>query len=311
MQSKIKMLVGLLLVILCLWLVLFYFDWNILKDMGILIVMHPALLIFMIFVYLQAFFLRAYAWYLYMQKRVLYKVCLSGVFYSMLFNHLLPFKGGDLVRIGIVVLQNENKMKKDEVIHSVLVMRFLDVFILAAISACGGLLLFQNVFIARPFVYIALLAGGLLAFIFLIANKCFKDFYTRHWRLLKAGLIGKQGFYIVSIVIISWFLEGIVLFGVLMDHSNPITWLQAVWVNSLTVGGQFFQITPGGLATYEAMMSFGLKALNVPYATGLAAAVVTHLFKFIFSFIVGIIAFTLHPLDVTRIRSLLKERGFS
>lgn len=309
--NKVKFIIGTVLILVFVWLVSTYFDFQTIKDIGMFIIKHPFLLVSMFFVYLSAFLIRAYAWYLYMQKRVLFKVCVSGVFYSMFFNHLLPFKGGDLVRIGVVLLERGRKIKKDEVIHSVIVMRLLDLIVLVSITAIGLFFTFQNVFLSPTILVGILILFSMLLLFFFLAKSKFQNFYQRQLNLLIKGLTGFRGIFLILTIICSWFFEGIIVFGFLIYSSNAITIYEAIWVNSLTVGGQFFQITPGGAATYEAIMTFGLKVLSVSFATGLSVALISHLFKFIFSFIVGAFAYIMLPIDITRICSLFKERGFS
>ena len=57
----------------------------------------------------------------------------------------------------------------------------------------------------------------------------------------------------------SWICEAFVIYEI----ANSLTFLQAVWVNSVTIAGQVFQLTPGGLGTYETVMTFALRALGV------------------------------------------------
>jgi len=282
-----------------------------LKEIGMFVIEQPFLLFAMISVYLSSFLLRAYAWYLYMQKKVFFKTCVSGIFYSMFFNHLLPFKGGELVRIGTVLLEKKRKLNKDEVIHSVIVMRLLDVLTLISITAIGFFLMFNRVYLSS-YVIVGLLFPFVIVvtFFFLTKNKL-QSFYKRHLNFFLNGFRGIKGIFTILMVICSWIFEGIVVMGLLMNSPNAISFLEAIWVNSLTVGGQFFQVTPGGAATYETIMTFGLKILGISYSTGLSVAIISHLFKYIFSFVVGTIAFKLQPIDLTNIRSLFKERGFS
>ncbi|WP_243291199.1 lysylphosphatidylglycerol synthase transmembrane domain-containing protein [Bacillus sp. FJAT-47783] len=306
--NNLKRIIGFTLFFLCIWLIVNYFDLQSFINLSRFIVDHPTLLTGMFFLYLTAFLLRAYAWFLYIGKRVSYKVCVSGVFYSMFVNHLLPFKGGDLVRIGIGTLHSPQNMKADEIIHSVVMMRIVDVCILAIFSAFGLYVWIHEVIISIRWLYVLGICGLLTFFLFFTFKTKLKGFVMRHLTIMKNGLRGMKGVVILFSIIFSWILEGFVLYFILLGEPTSITITEAVWVNSLTVGGQFFQVTPGGIATYEAMMTFSLNIVHVPYTTAFSAAILTHLFKFIFSFFVGFIAYLLVPIKREKITEFLRSK---
>lgn len=306
--NNLKRIIGFSLIFICIWLIVKHFDLQSLLQLCRFIAEHPILLMGMFFLYFVAFLLRAYAWFLYIGKRVSFTVCVSGVFYSMFVNHILPFKGGDLVRIGIATIHTDSKAKADEIIHSVIMMRIIDMCILAIFSAFGIYVWIHEVIISNLWIYVLVICGLLTLFLIIILKTQLKDFVMRHLSLIKNGLRGMKGNVILISVIFSWFLEGFVLYFILLGKPNSISVTEAVWVNSLTVGGQFFQVTPGGIATYEAMMTFGLNIVHVPYSTAFSAAIVTHLFKFIFSFIVGFIAYVLVPIKREKINEFLRTK---
>ena len=89
----------------------------------------------------------------------------------------------------------------------------------------------------------------------------------------------------------SWVLEGIVIWIVVRSLGETIDWPTAIGINSLTIAGQIFNVTPGGIGTYESIMSFLLQSIGFPVALALEIAIITHLLKFLYSYLLGGIAF--------------------
>ncbi len=87
----------------------------------------------------------------------------------------------------------------------------------------------------------------------------------------------------------------------------PLSFWQAVWVNSATVSGQVAQVAPGGLGTYESVMAFALAQLETPWGTAYTAAVLTHAFKFLFSYAAGALVLVFSPSDWRAVRSIWKK----
>ncbi|KHF29773.1 hypothetical protein LR68_01558 [Anoxybacillus sp. BCO1] len=109
--------------------------------------------------------------------------------------------------------------------------------------------------------------------------------HKQHWNMIWKS---RRFVPIVVAVVFSWICEAVVLFEMAKMVAFPLSFAQSLWVNSMTVGGQIFQMTPGGLATYEAVMAFALTRIHPYWEQAYALALVTHLFKFLFSYVVGL-----------------------
>jgi uncharacterized membrane protein YbhN (UPF0104 family) len=263
-------------------------------------------LLLMTICYLLAFIFRAIAWEKYGNEKRPFKIYLYALFYSLFFNHILPIKAGDLFRVG--VLAKEENVTWDTAMHSVVVMRVLDLLCLGLFSFLGALLL--SVSLSYSFflnLVVALLLGGCIVLFYLM--KARHSFYTKHMSLLQEALFHKKAMVIISLVALSWVLEAAVLFSVVRAINLDITFLNAVWVNSLTVASQVFQFAPGGLITYESTMSFALAQTEMSWKDAYHIAIITHGYKFLFSFLVGGITFLLHPISIEHLKLWKRKRG--
>lgn len=263
----------------------------------------PFVLLLIFLSYFLAFLARGIAWKMYLKNRASLKTCMYGLFYSLLLNHILPVKAGDLARIGILKAR-EQRIPADEAFHSVIVLRLLDTAILF-MMAFAGLAFLElpiNAAVLIPFI-----AGGtMLIFILLMI---FRKFFIKHLYLLKSAFSGWHGISILALTLISWVLEAGVIYGVVQNGNNDFHFIQAVWVNSITVAGQIFQITPGGIASYEAVMTFALGAAGLGAEKAYSAAIITHGLKYIFTFIVGAAALAAYPVPIHLLKKWTRERG--
>lgn len=255
----------------------------------------PLLILLIFVVYLVSFMLRAEAWRRYLGKSVKYISCLEGVLLSLFVNHITPLKVGDAVRIGILVLK-EKHIKPDISAHSVIVLRALDMSVLMLYSITG-LIVFSKSFLFRNsfiLLFIGLLIGtlGLVLFV-----KYCPKWIKKHITLLKNNLTGKNFIAIFTLTALSWVLEAAVVWGVALSIESRLTVFDAIWVNSITIGGQVFQITPGGLSTYESVMTAALTSIHYPAKDGYIVAILTHSFKFIFSYTIGLLLMIQNPIS--------------
>jgi len=116
-------------------LCVFFLDLKAINRQLLTLLHHPFTLAGMALLYGMAFCLRAFAWKWYVNKDVAFSVFLYAQFYSLFINHVLPVKAGDAVRIGL--LAKEKDVQWDESLHSVVVMRSLDLLVLAAYAGIG------------------------------------------------------------------------------------------------------------------------------------------------------------------------------
>src|SRR4051794_13536241 len=114
-----------LILIVFVFLTFHYFDGKQVWKGLLELLEHPFLLVTIWIVYFLSFCLKAWAWQLYLKGRARFSTCLLGILYSLLVNHLLPIKVGDLVRAKILSMRDD-KVNDEEAFHSVFVLRVLD-----------------------------------------------------------------------------------------------------------------------------------------------------------------------------------------
>lgn len=298
--------VGVLLTSFFIFFSIVYFDLSYIKLIVKNLLNEPGWFILISIGYAASFILRALAWWLYLNKRLLFKDCLDAIWYSLFINHLLPFKVGDVVR-GYYITKITNRVNWDESLHSVIVLRAVDIITLILFSGLGLFLLFGKItFNVTFFLYTSIVIIGVGLF-FLMKGK-WSQWFSKHINLVKEAFLGKYSFIIICCILFSWILEGVVVFGLASIFPVSLSYLRAVWANSLTVGGSVFQIAPGGLATYESIMTFALTNLNIAGEESYSLALLSHGYKFLFSYIVGVYVMISSPLRVTTILREIKKR---
>ncbi|MCA1031976.1 flippase-like domain-containing protein [Bacillus timonensis] len=269
---------------------------------------NPWTILIMVTLYFSAFLLRAYAWRVYLAEKVALLTCLYGLFYSLLINHLLPIKVGDLVRIGVIT-KKEN-ISLDEAAHSVFMMRLLDMLTLLTFSAAGIFYLSMQFSLQLPLLLTMVAVSiSVFAFIILFLYKKKNILFKKHLSLFNNAFNHRNAPKMLLAIILSWALEGVVILGVAQAFQSHISIVEAIWVNSLTVGGQVFQITPGGIATYETVMTFGLVALGMSWEQSYSFSVLSHVFKFLFSYIMGIFVLIKLPIHIQEMKRWIRRKG--
>ncbi|MFD2614287.1 lysylphosphatidylglycerol synthase transmembrane domain-containing protein [Paenibacillus gansuensis] len=256
--------------------------------------------------YLAAFLLRAWAWQLYLKGKASFGACLSGLLYSLLFNHLLPVKAGDGLRVFYIA---RNGVPWGEALRSTVVLRVLDLLVLGGMAA-GGAVLYGFDLSYRFLGYCA--AGGIafLSVLLLLIRSGRVSFLSGEalWSMIRS-FRGPRGIGLFLLTAASWVLEAGVLLGTVEITGLSLSALEAVWVNAVTIAGQSFQMTPGGLGTYEAVMSFALVQTGLEGKQAYAAALLSHGYKFAFSFAAGLAVWLVSPLPLRDYRLFQSKKG--
>ncbi|WP_394137567.1 lysylphosphatidylglycerol synthase transmembrane domain-containing protein [Cytobacillus oceanisediminis] len=302
-KSKKKYMISVFIVISFLILSYFYFDGDKILVSLRAVFSHPFALLIIMGIYLLSFILKAFAWKLYLRGIPRLSTCLMGVLYSLFINHVLLVKAGDLVRIGVMKTR-EKKIHASEAVNSVIVLRAIDLASLI-VMAFAGIFAFEIKIRFSLVLLLAALAAGIILLVLL--KKTLPKKLGEQYHLLKETMLGKNGILIFLFTFTSWILEAAVVFVTIILIANPITPLEAVWVNSMTVAGQIFQITPGGLANYEAVMAFALNAIGTDLQTGYTIALLTHGIKFLFSYMSGAIVLIMYPIKFNTIIQWVKK----
>jgi uncharacterized membrane protein YbhN (UPF0104 family) len=283
-----------------------YFDLSIMSKQLKSLIFNYEWLVILTISYLLAFVMRAMAWKWYRDVGVPFKIYLYALFYSLLFNHLLPVKVGDLIRVG--VLAKEKQSSWDTAMHTVIMMRIIDLVCLAIFASIGAVLLSVSLIysiIMAVLIVMAILGG--LALLYIIHKK--PPFLIKHIEIVKEAFYYKKSILIFGLVAISWILEAVVVLGVIQSIQYEIPFWESIWVNSITITSQVFQFAPGGLGTYESTMSFALAQIGFSWQDAYHIAIITHAYKFLFSFLVGGITYMLHPISASQLIKWRRQKG--
>jgi len=302
--KTIKFIGSLLIVSFFFYLTFHYFDgewiWKGIKA----IIQSPIILFAILTLYLLSFCLKAIAWKVYLNGRPRFLTCLLGVLYSLLVNHLLPIKAGDLVRMKIMSTRDD--ISGEDAAHSVIILRLLDMIFLIGFTIIGLFVLGVDFQISIPLIMVGCI-GLVLALV--VVLRFFPVFLRRQFELFKQAFSGKNGVVISAAIGLSWILEAAVLYGTVIIYNGDLSMIEAVFANSVTVSGQIFQITPGGIANYESFLVFALRLFGFTIQEGYTIAIVTHAVKFFFSYGAGAMAVFIYPIPFKTVLSWIKVRG--
>lgn len=312
MKVKSRFIIRMLALV---WLVVFiaitwvWFDQQVLVQLWQKLVMQPQWLLFMFILYLGSFILKAEAWRRYVEPRAPLRIYFHGLIYSLLVNHLSPIKVGDLVRTGVLMKAGEKSW--DDALHSVAVMRLLDLFVLGVFAGVGTLWLGLE----ASWLWILIFLAGMIIVVF--GYKIFGDkmsgikrlpFLQKHLSHLNATLISSKGRMILALVAVSWVCEAGVVYGVVRILQLHLPFIAMIWVNSITIAGQVFHITPGAIGTYESTLSGSLVVLGIDWKAAYAAAILSHGFKFIFSYSLGLYSLIRMPIQWNEMKQWFTHR---
>src|SRR3954467_11734608 len=302
--KTIKFIGSLLIVSFFFYLTFHYFDgewiWKGIKA----IIQSPIILFTILTLYLLSFCLKAIAWKVYLNGRPRLSTCLLGVLYSLFVNHLLPIKAGDLVRMKIMSTRED--ISGEDAAHSVIILRLLDMICLIGFTLIGLFVLEVDFKIPISLITIGSIV---LVLAIVIVVRFFPAFLKRQFELFKQAFRGRNGMVIFTAIGFSWILEGVVLYGTVIVYNGNLSILEAVFANSVTVSGQIFQITPGGIANYESFLVFSLRLFGFTIQEGYTIAIVTHAVKFFFSYAAGVMGVFIYPIPFKTVLSWISVRG--
>jgi uncharacterized membrane protein YbhN (UPF0104 family) len=266
---------------------------------------HPDLIVLMTLGYGAAFWLRSLAWSSQLGGRVPVRQLWHFHHIGLLLNHLLPIKGGELARAAL--LRAKHRYSWGEALLAVGTNRLLDVAGLLFIAGVSLLL------VAPPQVRAwygdgvgtwALLAVLLMIALLLgyVMAKAIRSRFLERY----LDLLVKQPYWFaaLALTVAGWLLEAVVVWSVVTALQGELGVAQALLVHVLTIVGQTFHVTPGGIGTYEAVMSTLLhQVAGHTLSFALQVAIVSHGYKFLYSFVVGGLSawrLSLLPLDFFR-----------
>ena len=287
----------------------------------------PGILVVMTIGYGCSFILKALAWRLYVGREREDKLAsyVYALLVSLFVNHVLPIKLGDLARTGM--LARFARMRWDDALHSVAVMRLLDMASLLLIGSIGAAVLGLE---ASPRLVALLIGFMLLAvlgslWVYHAGKHVNEDqklrhagrnkmlallpFFKRHLERLGGVIRSRRGALISLLTLGSWAMEAVVVYGVIHALHLNIGFLQAVWANGMTIAGQLFHVTPGGIGTYETTLSASLGILGMNGAQAYTVSLLSHGYKFVFAYSAGLASLLLAAVSWSELRQWLSLRG--
>lgn len=307
-MNKLKRIVfrviKVVIAVLFVWLSLHAFDLQYILKQVSGIVRNGYIVLAMVICYFLAFVLKAKAWQLYINQSIGFKPYLDGVFYSLFVNHLLPIKGGELVRVGY--LAQWKKVGWGLAFSSVVTMRMLDIALLGSVALIGTIYLGLSISLVFVIVLLSIIIG-IVVIIFGMKPKWWSILLNQLHSIVYT-LWSPKGIFLFCLIIVSWCLEAVVLLAVTTQFGISVSYLASLWVNSFTIAGQVFHFSPGGIGTYESFMSFALTNVNVHFKEAYAIAIVTHGFKFLFSFGIGLYLLLFAPISLNKLSLWLKRK---
>ncbi|MDQ0215439.1 uncharacterized membrane protein YbhN (UPF0104 family) [Oikeobacillus pervagus] len=265
---------------------------------------HPLFISLGLMFYFISFLLKGIAWKWYVGKGFSLSTAMIGIWYSLLVNHLLPIKVGDLFR-SYVFYKREKHLDFSLCLQSVVIMRLFDIFSLIIIVSLG-LFLVPLYFQFSMLPLVMMISGGIVL-AFIIITK-FPDFFHKQYSFFQQTFFQWKTIPVFFLIFISWLMEAAVLMTVVSALGSSIHVVTAIWVNSITIIGQTFQMTPGGIANYETIMSLAMKTVDFPVEFGMITALISHGLKFLFSFFIGFIAWMIYPITFGEVGKWQKER---
>ena len=231
----------------------------------------PAALLGALVLYAGAFALRSWAW-----VRVLptlpYGQSWAALHVSLLGNHVLPFRLGEALRVTSVLRRTD--LPAGPVTASAVALRGADLLAVLGLAAVAAGALPRWGWLAAA--ALVVLAAGALAWL------------VRQKRRGAAVRLPGPGVALAATV--AWLLEAAVMLAAAQAAGIDLTYPQAVAVTAVTIAAQTVAVTPGGIGGYEAAATAALVGFGAGAGPALAAALVAHATKTLYSLVVGGIA---------------------
>ncbi len=268
-------LISFLFIAMFIWMTVQHFNAQLLFDLMHTLVSQPWHASYMFIMYGLAFVLRAMAWKWYLPQ-ARFQTCIDGLFASLFINHIFRLKLAMLLALAYAQGEIASRLR---LLPSLSLYYAFSICLFYFLCFFGAVVYMHTVI--RSAVIFPLVFGGIVMLFFVLRriDLSWLQKHKQHWNMIWKS---RRFVPIVVAVVFSWICEAVVLFEMAKMVAFPLSFAQSLWVNSMTVGGQIFQMTPGGLATYEAVMAFALTRIHPYWEQAYALALVTHLFKFYF-----------------------------
>lgn len=239
--------------------------------------------------YAAAFGLRAWAWHRLLPTLPLGQAW-AGLHVSLLGNHLLPLRLGEVLRVTSVVRRTD--VGWQPALTSTVLLRLTDlmtIVVLALLFAPAAVLGAVDVRWsdgqARGLVLalVVLLGATGVGAVLWLRRLAARGSPVRLPRTgISSGIVASTG--------LAWLLEATVLLAVATAAGLSLSYAEAVGVTAVTIVAQTVAVTPGGFGSYEAAGTAALVAAGVPVPDAFAAVLLTHAVKTGYALVLGALA---------------------
>ncbi len=232
------------------------------------------LLAFASLVYLSSFVVRGYR-YEYILSKLGFAVplgfCIEGVAVSQMANVIIPARVGDLARVYVFKLKD---VPVSTSISGLAVERIFDLFVVILL-AFVAIVAMSSYKLATTPIYAVLLLLMILAVMYILARmenvigKIMRD----------AGKAMKRGFVVVALTTLTiWLIDSLVCYVILLAFgiSDFAVVILAVSIANIA---KAIPITPGGIGTYEAVMTGILATAGINSGVAFVVSLVDHTIK--------------------------------
>lgn len=205
--------------------------------------------------------------------------CSEGVAISQMTNVVIPARLGDLARVYVFKIKG---VPATSILSGLAVERIFDLIVVISLAFVSIATLSTFDLLSTPF-YATILLLALCVFVLLLSRmenvvgKIMKD----------AGDVMKSGFLVTSTVtLIVWTIDSLVCYVILLAFgiSDFAVVILAVTIANIT---KAIPITPGGIGTYEAVMTGILTMNGIPSDVAFVVSLVDHTIKNTITLLLG------------------------
>lgn len=227
--------------------------------------------------YAVAFALRSWAW-----TRTLPGLSLgqswAALHVSLLGNHLLPFRLGEVLRVTSVLRRTD--LRPEPVTATTITLRLADLLSVAILAL-----------VAVPGLASELIGAWAWALAIALANAAVLAIaWARRLAARPDAAVRLPAMTITVTAFAAWALEATLAWQVAHAAGVNLEYHEAIAVTAVAVAAQTVAVTPGGIGSYEAAGTAALAALGVDPGTAFAIALATHAVKTAYSLAVGGVA---------------------
>lgn len=226
--------------------------------------------------YALAFVLRSWAWCAVLPA-LSFAQSWAAIHVSLLGNHILPLRLGELLRAISVVRRTD--LPTQPVAASTVTLRASD------LAAVVGLAI-----VAAPTVLAELVGSWLWPVIGLVVAAIVVGLAWSKGLARRGITVNRPSPMVAAAVVVAWALESFMIWAIATSGGYPISLAEAVTVTSVTIVAQAVAVAPGGFGSYEAAATAALVAVGLPAGPAFAIALATHLVKTAYALSVGAVA---------------------